>query len=191
MSFTRRQFLLSTVGAAGGFILPSFYARALEFVDQFREPLLEPPKRVVDEITICASLGGELNIGEPAEQIPDMTWREFLTRYHPGSLAEFEFHWGLEEAQLDDAAPWDTVLGSWGRVDSPNARAYHLLESLDLGPDLTGPKAVGGLNFIDGSCPGVDYLGVTVEDDISISLLQQRLNDLKTGIKVSLAKASF
>ena len=35
MSFTRRQFLLSTVGAAGGFILPSFYARALEFVDQF------------------------------------------------------------------------------------------------------------------------------------------------------------
>ena len=191
MSFTRRQFLLSTVGAAGGFILPSFYARALEFVDQFEEPLLEPPKRVVDEITICASLGGELNIGEPAEQIPDMTWREFLTRYHPGSLDEGEFHWGLEEAQLDDAAPWDTVLGSWGRVDSPNARAYHLLESLDLGPDLTGPKAVGGLSFIDGSCPGVDYLGVTVEDDISISLLQQRLNDLKTGIKVSLAKASF
>ena len=187
MSFTRRQFLLSTVGAAGGFILPSFYARALEFVDQFEEPLLEPPKRVVDEITICASLGGELNIGEPAEQIPDMTWREFLTRYHPGSLDEFEFHWGLEEAQLDDAAPWDTVLGSWGRVDSPNARAYHLLESLDLGPDLTGPKAVGELNFLDGPNPGAkDYLAVTVEDDISISLLQQRLNDLKTGIKVSL-----
>ncbi len=204
MSFTRRQFLLSTVGAAGGFILPSFYARALEFVDQFREPLLEPPKRVVDEITICASLGGELNIGEPADQIPDMTWREFLTRYHPGLLNSLEFYWGLEESQrdlapwglkesqLDDAAPWDTVLGSWGRVDSPNARAYHLLESLDLGPDLTGPKAVGELNFLDGPNPGAkDYLAVTVEDDISISLLQQRLNDLKTGIKVSLAKASF
>ena len=199
MSFTRRQFLLSTVGAAGGFILPSFYARALEFVDQFEEPLLEPPKRVVDEITICASLGGELNIGEPAEQIPDMTWREFLTRYHQDSLNSLEFYWGLEESQrdlapwglkesqLDDAAPSDTVLGSWGLVDSPNARAYHLLESLDLGPDLTGPKAVGGLSFIDGTCHRtIDYLGVWVEDDISISLLQQRLNDLKTGIKVSL-----
>ena len=197
MSFTRRQFLLSTVGAAGGFILPSFYARALEFVDQFEEPLLEPPKRVVDEITICASLGGELNIGEPAEQIPDMTWREFLIRYHQDSLNSLEFYWGLEESQrdlapwglkesqLDDAAPSDTVLGSWGRVDSPNARAYHLLESLDLGPDLTGSKAVGGLIFTDGPCPGNDYLGVAVEDDISISLLQQRLNDLKTGIKVS------
>ena len=199
MSFTRRQFLLSTVGAAGGFILPSFYARALEFVDQFREPLLEPPKRVVDEITICASLGGELNIGEPAEQIPDMTGREFLTLYHQDSLNSLEFYWGLEESQrdlapwgleesqLDDAAPWDTVFRSWGRVDSPAARAYHLLESLDLGPDLTGPKAVGGLSFIDGACHRtIDYLGVWVEDDISISLLQQRLNDLKTGIKVSL-----
>ena len=91
MSFTRRQFLLSTVGAAGGFILPSFYARTLEFVDQFEEPLLEPPKRVVDEITICASLGGELNIGEPAEQIPDMTWREFLIRYHQDSLIAWSF----------------------------------------------------------------------------------------------------
>jgi hypothetical protein len=187
MSFTRRQFLLSTVGAAGGFILPSFYARALQFVDQFEEPLLEPPKRVVDELIICQEFEGELNLGDPREQPPDMTWREYLTRYHPGSLDEFEFHWGLEEAQLDDAAPFDTVIDSWCRVDSPNARAYHLLESLDLGPDLTGPKAVGGLSFIDGTMHRtIDYLGVRVEDDISISLLQQRLNDLKTGIKVSL-----
>ena len=186
MSFTRRQFLLSTVGAAGGFILPSFYARALEFVDQFEEPLLEPPKRVVDELIICQEFEGELNLGDPREEPPDMTWREYLTRYHPGSLDEFEFHWELEEAQLDDAAPWDKVIDSWGQFDSPAARAYHLVESLDLGPDLTGPKAVGGLISIDGSCPGVDYLGVRAEDDISISLLQQRLNDLKTGIKVSL-----
>ena len=185
MSFTRRQFLLSTVGAAGGFILPSFYARALEFVDQFEEPLLEPPKRVVDELIICQEfIEGELTLGDPREAPPDMTWREFLTRYHPDWRDEY---WGLEESQLDDAAPWDTVFRSWGRVDSPAARAYHLLESLDLGPDLTGPKAVGGLSFIDGAMHRtIDYLGVTVEDDISISLLQQRLNDLKTGIKISL-----
>ena len=183
MSFTRRQFLLSTVGAAGGFILPSFYARALEFVDQFEEPLLEPPKRVVDELIICQEFGGELNLGDPREEPPDMTWREYLTRYHPDWR---DGYWGLEESQLDDAAPWDKVQNSWCQFDSPAARAYHLVESLDLGPDLTGPKAVGGLISIDGSCPGVDYLGVTAEDDISISLLQQRLNDLKTGIKVSL-----
>tara|TARA_B100000959_G_C14706220_1_gene510890 strand:- start:97 stop:660 length:564 start_codon:yes stop_codon:yes gene_type:complete len=185
MSFTRRQFLLSTAGAAGGFILPSFYSRALEFLDQFGEPLLEPPKRVVDELIICWDRDGELNLGDPWEQPPDMTWRQFLTQYHPETLDELENNWGLEEWQLDDEAPWDTVVEPWGRVDSPNARAYHLLESLDLGSDLTGSKAVGGLIFTDGPCPGNDYLGVSVEDNISISLLQQRLNDLKTGIKVS------
>ena len=184
MSFTRRQFLLSTVGAAGGFILPSFYSRALEFLDQFGEPLLEPPKRVVDELIICSELDGELNLGDPWEQVPAMTWREFLTRYNPDSLDELE-DWDLEESQLDDEAPEYTVVDPWSRVDSPNARAYHLLASLDLGPDLTGSTAVGGLVFTDGPCPRNDYLGVSVEDDISISLLQQRLNDLKTGIKVS------
>ena len=182
MSFTRRQFLLSTVGAAGGFILPSFYSRALEFLDQFGEPLLEPPKRVVDELIICREFDGELNLGDPREQVPDMTWREFLSRYD--SLDEFEENWDLEVSQLDDEVPWDTVVDFWCRADSPNARAYHLLERLDLGPDLTGSKAVGGLVFTDCPCPGNDYLGVAVEDDISISLLQQRLNDLNTGIKV-------
>ena len=183
MSFTRRQFLLSTIGAAGGFILPSFYSRALSFLDQFGEPLLEPPPRIVDELVICSERDNELNLGDPWEQVPDMTWREFLTRYHSGPYGQPE-EWGLEEVQLDDDAPWDTVAEDWCRVDSPNARAYRLLENLDLGPDLTGSKAVGGLVFTDCPAPGNDYIGVAVEDDLSISLLQQRLNDLNTGIKV-------
>ena len=37
MSFTRRQFLLSTAGASVGAIIPSFYFRALEFLEQFGE----------------------------------------------------------------------------------------------------------------------------------------------------------
>ncbi len=41
MSLTRRQFLLSTAGATVGAIVPSFYFRALEFFEQFGEPLLE------------------------------------------------------------------------------------------------------------------------------------------------------
>ena len=60
MSISRRQFLLSTAGAAGGFILPFFYTRALEFLDQFGEPLLEAPKLVVDELIICTERDGEL-----------------------------------------------------------------------------------------------------------------------------------
>ena len=184
MSISRRQFLLSTVGAAGGFILPSFYTRALEFLDQFGEPLLEAPKLVVDELIICTERDGELNLGDPWEQVPDMSWREMLTRYQPEGLDNLEAHWDLTESQLDDEAPWDWVVDFWCRADSPNARAYRLLNNLNLGPNFTEPDAIGELVFTDGPCPGNDYLGVAVEDEISASLLQQRLNDLNTGIKL-------
>jgi hypothetical protein len=147
--------------------------------------LLEPPKRVVDELIICSGLEGELNLGDPWEQPPVMTWHKFLTRYHPDTLDELGDYWDLEESQLDDEAPWDTVIGPWCLIDSPNARAYHLLDSLDLGPDLRGSETVGGLVFDSGPLLGNDYIGVSVEDDISVSLLQQRLNDLNTGIRVS------
>ncbi len=65
---------------------------------------------------------------------------------------------------------WD-VVDVWSRTDSPNAQAYQLLEDLDLGPDLTGKDAVGEINYIDGSCPGNDYLGVEAAHQDSISLL--------------------
>tara|TARA_B110000503_G_scaffold35622_1_gene58213 strand:- start:12544 stop:13107 length:564 start_codon:yes stop_codon:yes gene_type:complete len=184
MSISRRQFLLSTAGAVGGFILPSFYHRALEFLDQFGEPLLEAPKLIVDELIICSEREGELNLGDPWEQPPEMSWRELLTRYKPETLDNVEDDWEITESQLDDQADWDWVIYFWCRSDSPNARAYRLLDSLDLGPVLTGQKAVGGLVFTDGPCPGNDYLGVAVEDEISASLLQKRLSDLNTGIKV-------
>ena len=176
--------MLSTAGAVGGFILPSFYTRALEFLDQFGEPLLEAPKLVVDELIICTERDGELNLGDPWEQVPDMSWRELLTRYQPEGLDNLEAHWDLTESQLDDEAPWDWVVDFWCRADSPNARAYRLLNNLDLGPNFTEPDAIGELVFTDGPCPGNDYLGVAVEDEISASLLQQRLNDLNTGIKL-------
>jgi hypothetical protein len=184
MSISRRQFLLSTVGAAGGFILPSFYVRALEFLDQYDEPLLVPPTKVVDELIVCWDRDGELNLGDPWSEPPDMTWRQCIERYYPDTLEDVELHWDLRQSELDSPAPWDWVVDLWIRTDSPNALAYRLLENLDLGPELTGPVAVGGLIFTDGACPGNDYLGVAVQDDISISLLQQRLNDLDTGIKV-------
>jgi hypothetical protein len=39
MSVTRGQYLLSNAGAAMGAIFPSFYHRALEFLEQFGKPL--------------------------------------------------------------------------------------------------------------------------------------------------------
>ena len=184
MSLTRRQFLLSTAGAAAGFILPSYYNRALEFLDQFGEPLLEPPKIVQEDLIVCTDREGELNLGDPWCEPPSMSWREYAEKYHGGNLRELIDTWELERLQLDEEAPWDVVADAFIRNDSPSAKAYRLLESLDLGPELTGRDAVGGLIFTDGACPGNDYLGVSAESDITLSLLQQRLNDLGTGIRI-------
>ena len=60
-------------------------------------------------------------------------------------------------------------------------------EGLDLGPDLEGANAVGEIVFIDGACPGNDYLGVRATDQVSVSLLKKRLNELDTGIRIVLA----
>ena len=40
--------------------------------------------------------------------------------------------------------------------------------------------------FINWDAPGHDYMGVHADDDLSVSLLQHRLNVLKTGIAVKL-----
>ena len=70
--------------------------------------------------------------------------------------------------------------------DSPCARAYHYLEGIDLGPELTGAGVAGRLDFYCGGAPGNSFLAVDAVDDVSLSLLQQRLNVLGTGIKVKL-----
>ena len=79
------------------------------------------------------------------------------------------------------------MLDAWSYRNSPNARAYHLLNGLDLGSELRASNGAGELRFIDGACPGIDYLGVHAADELSLSLLQHRLNQLETGIHIRLA----
>ena len=72
------------------------------------------------------------------------------------------------------------------QTDSPNAKAYRLLKEYDLGPDFNSPDAVGEIVFADCPFPGSDYLGVQAKDLVSLSLLQERLNQLNTGIHVQM-----
>jgi hypothetical protein len=59
-----------------------------------------------------------------------------------------------------------------------------LLEEFDIGCSLGDGKVVGSIQFTVGASPGVDYLGVEVPDAVSISLLQKRLNELESGIRL-------
>ena len=82
---------------------------------------------------------------------------------------------------MDDLDALDT----WIIIDSPHAKAYSYLQELDLGPDLQGNHAVGGIKSISGG-PGSDYRAMQAEDHVSLSLLQERLNQLNTGIRIEL-----
>ena len=185
MSFTRRQFLLSTAGASVGAIIPSFYFRALEFFEQFGEPLLVSPNQPTQEICVLNNCGEiELCLGDPFAGPPPMTYRDYFKRYDLEALDTFGESWGLEPEELDTSMDEEFLWDHWFMHEGPSARAHSMLSSLDLGTDLTGPDAVGSLDFFEESNMVSCWRGVRLDDEVTLSLLQQRLNDLGTGIRV-------
>jgi len=188
MSISRRQFIL---GTASGLILPSYYDKVFTYFENHGEPLIEIPRQVALDL-YTVDLGSddfEFNLGSPLLEPPPMTVREFANRYLGGEEGYREAWCREEDAEVDFDAYMDPeyVLDAWAPSDSPTAQAYRLLKDLDLGPDLDSEDAVGQILFIDGPHPGSDYLGAQADDPVTISLLQKRLNELGTGIRVSMA----
>lgn len=185
MTTSRRQFI---IGTAAGLILPAYYDKVLSYWENHGEALIVAPKSCEIEL-IAVDRGGdglELNWGDPWEEPPAMTVREYARRYFGDEDYFIQIREEDPDIDLDAQMDWWDVAGTWARVDSANAKAYLLLEDLDLGPDFVGKNAVGEIRFIDGACPGNDYLGVEAPSLVDISLLQKRLNDLSTGIRISM-----
>ncbi|RLC56446.1 MAG: hypothetical protein DRI30_05825 [Chloroflexi bacterium] len=185
MSISRRQFIL---GTGAGLILPSYYDKIFAYFENTGEALLDVPRNAEIELIADFDLGSEyeLNLGAPHQEPPEMTVREYARRYFAG---EENYLYLREEDDVDFERKMDfwEVIDTWARTDSPNARAYRLLENLDLGPDLCGENAVGRIDFIDGDRPGSDYLGAHAPGQLDLALLQKRLNDLDTGIRILMA----
>ena len=186
MSISRRQFIL---GTASGLILPSYYDKVLSYFENHGEPLIEIPKQADTELLVVDDYGSlQFHLGDPEAEPPEMTVREFALE-HCGSEEAYREEWcDGEEVDFDDFVDPEIVLDYWARDESSNAQAFYLLEGLDLGPDLNRKNAVGEIRFIDGACPGNDYLGVEAADQVSISLLQKRLNELDMGIRITVEK---
>jgi len=185
MSITRRQFLLSTAGAAVGAILPAFYFRSLEHLERFGEPLLEAPRRVTEDLCVFDNDGQiELCLGDPFAGPPELTFREFFTRYEPDGFDTFEELWGYGPEDLDSEMLEECLWDHWFLKSGPGARAHYYLKSLDLGGALSGPDAVGGLTFFEESNMVSTWRGVRPDNEVTLSLLQKRLNDLGTGIRI-------
>lgn len=113
---------------------------------------------------------------------PAPTWREFLTRRaEPITPEEIDDNWGLTLDKLDkpvDPYVWGE---SWLDFGTSESKAYDLLEDLDLGPTVRA-KGRPHVLFQSGGVPGATGSWVTVPDDLSLSFLQARLVDLKTGV---------
>ena len=188
MSITRRNFIL---GTAAGLILPAYYDKVFTFFENHGEPLLELPKHANN--TLYAATWGDgfefLLDGIETEAPVDMIRREYARRYFGNEKGYLEAHgYEPDEIDFDEYEDDDMVDTTWTRNDSPAAKAHRLLEKLDLGSDFDSEDAVGQLEFLD--CPNMcsDYLGVQTEDAVSVSLLQKRLSELNTGIRISIVE---
>jgi hypothetical protein len=191
---SRRQFLIGAAGAAAGLILPDWLVRAERYVEEEGTAYLEAPEHLSD--TLYAVDWGDGNfqlfLGDPQQDVPDLTWREFADRYFGMAFDEFVVdHLGMKPREAvaagileEGLAPEWNVLDQWVYHDSPSALAFSYLDNLDLGPDFGRAGGAGQIDFIDGPAPGNDSRIVSVPDHLSLSLLQKRLNDLREGVRV-------
>jgi hypothetical protein len=189
---SRRGFLIGT----GGLLTMAFVRDTRAFIRRKGSPLLVAPARTahtlywewpdgLDEPQLFLDEEPQGSAPEPP------TWRVFLNSmvdprdYTAGEIKLRLEQLGFERGQLDegmDASWWEM---HYDRISGPLARAYHLLDKIDLGPNLgrwgDGPH----LQFLEGGGNQFDYsLHAHASDMLALSLLQARLIDLNLPIKV-------
>ena len=189
--FSRRGFLIGT----GGLLTMAFVSDARAFIRRKEAPLLALPSRTAH--TLYWDWPDALDQpqlfldGEPEVLAPTPpTWRVFLKSldardYRASEIKQRLQVIGFEPSQLDeemDESWWEM---HYDRISGPSAKAYRLLENIDLGPDL-GRRGDGPhLQFREGGGNQFDYsLHAHASDMLALPLLQARLIDLRLAIKV-------
>jgi hypothetical protein len=188
---SRRGFLIG----AGSLLTAAFVKDARSFISTSGHPLLAQPKQVAQTMYWYAGGVEEedgylLTLGPwTMEPPPRPTWREFfvsqgIPHQTPEQLEKLCFNWGIEPGNFDkkicERYWWDR----FECEDGPWAKAYRLLEKIDLGPDRASGRGPL-LEFHEGDAhPGDDTIRVNARDKLSLSLLQARLIDLKLPIKI-------
>jgi hypothetical protein len=190
--FSRRGFLIGT----GGLLTMAFVRDARAFIRRKEAPLLAAPPRTAHTLYWDWPDGldqPQLFLDEEPEVIaPEPpTWRVFLSSmvdakdYTASEIKLRLEQLGFEPSQLDeemDESWWEM---HYDRISGPSAKAYRLLERIDLGPDLGRTGDGPHLDFVEGGGNPFDYsLHVHPSDMLALSLLQARLIDLQLPIKI-------
>jgi len=188
MSLGRRKFLLAASSALPGLILPSFYERAVAFLENHGEPLLEAPPRVDRVLEVHADYGDLFSFGPPLVGPPVLTWRQVIERYHAGFGQYLMDNYDLEPSDLDCEADEDSYLDDWYSKDSPYARAAAWLESHGFGSRDGKGRVVGGIVFDDDvGMGGCATFKAFAQCPNSVALLQHQINERGLGVKLALA----
>ena len=185
---SRRGFLIG----AGSLLTTAFVSDARAFIRRTSQPLLASPAQIAQ--TIHWYENGDyknlLTLGPWTMDVPPApTWREFFINQGIPHQTEAEIihicqeHW-IGPGDFDKPVSEHYWHEHWELCESPNVKAYRLLERIDIGPELgsgRGPL----LEFHEGdNHPGSWDLWVNAKDKLSLSLLQARLIDLKMPIKI-------
>ncbi len=149
-------------------------------------PILLKPQLVSE--TLYVYEGGQLGLGEHLlETLPRKTWRQYFADIGAATsedLERYAHEWNAEDVgKLIDEKNWP---GIYETNYAPMPAAYRLLRGLNIGPKslVTRPRN-GRLDFFAGSNhPGSNDLWVEAYDDLTVSLLQARLIELKKPISV-------
>ncbi|RDJ13474.1 hypothetical protein B5K06_08775 [Rhizobium grahamii] len=184
----RRGFLLSAVGL----LTSSFVSHAEAFNRQTGRPLLIAPRRI-DHRIYWYENGDDLLLSlGPYELAPPRppTWREFFVSQdvrhnNPTDLALVWEAYGVEPANYDNQIDGQFWQDYFDTTDSPTARAYKLLQTLDLGPTLSEAGAQPHVIFHEGAFTGDNSRWVNAGDHLALSLLQARFIDLSLPIAVT------
>ncbi len=186
----RRQFLIRTGLAAGQLVLPHFFDRALAFVENHAEPLIDKPKNAIRTLNVRRDDSYVFFLGDPCEMPGEApSFRQWFAD-NGEDVAQAIESWELEPGDLDNPIPEETWFDQWALGHCSMARGFHYLSSLDLGPQFgtVGDDAAGEISFQD--CPSIcsTYRAAETYDLLSISLLQNRLNELGEATLVDVSQ---
>lgn len=190
----RRTFLVGV----GGLITVPLFEQFIRFVREEGRPMLLTPSTASETLHVYPPIypdegGYAVTLGPIELDPPPTTWEEFLSRKgydldDPEVREEIELDWSVTPDRFKEECPAHYVYREWAVSQSPSARAFELLESLDLGPELKGQKnAKGRLDFFEGTAPGDCQRWVECKDLVTVSLLQARLRELDLPIAVKMA----
>lgn len=194
MIIDRRSFLVG----GGVLISTGFLRQARSSIAKTGRPFLLPVGAARETLYVTHyDENYHLTLWEPGVEEPPCfapdppRWLEFFQASGhdlkaPGVLRSLAADWELDARQLAEPMHDYAWEQAWSTTFSPAARAYHLLETLDLGEGK--PVRTGGeLLFNESQYPGSNDRWVEAEDPLTLSLIQARFRELRLPIHVQLA----